>query len=46
MFENYAAQKPEPIAINHADNPLWLMEDVGYTVVKAQVPNRKRVKSG
>jgi hypothetical protein len=42
---NYAELKPEPIAISHADNLLWPMEDVDYTAAKAQVPSRKRAKS-
>jgi hypothetical protein len=41
---NYAAQKPEPIAINHAGNPPWSMDDADFTAAKVQVLNQKRVK--
>jgi hypothetical protein len=41
---NYAELNPEPMAIDHAGNPPWPMEDVDCTEVKAQVLNRKRGK--
>jgi hypothetical protein len=41
---NYAEPKLEPIAINHAGNPPWPMENVGCMEAEAQVPNRKRGK--
>ena len=41
---NYAAQKPEPMAIDHADSPPWPMENADYTEAKVQAPKRKKGK--
>lgn len=41
---NYAAQKPEPTAIDHVDSPPWPMEDADCMEEKVQVPKRKREK--
>ena len=42
---DYAAQKPEPIAINHVDNPPWPMADVDCTAEKVQGQKQKKEKN-
>lgn len=42
---NYAAQKQEPMAINHVDSQLWQMENVDCMEAKAQVQKQKRGKN-